>query len=406
MNAPETAYGLLWAMSDPERISDLATPCFLVDRVRLSRNLEAMQQKADQNSVRLRPHTKTHKSVSLAREQLDLGARGITVAKVGEAEVYSEAGFDDIRIAYILVGDDKFAHVAKLHEKSRISFCVDTLEGARAASGYFADRDLTAEVLIEIDCGYGRCGVPWDREDSILFVRAVSEMPGLSICGILTHAGDAYNGPSSAEQTQEEALRDASERERDRMISFAGKLAAAGIIHADSGFEISIGSTPSMRYFENAWNDGFSITEIRPGNYVFNDCIQLGLKVADWSECALTVLTTVISKRRDPNGTERLFLDAGKKVFTSDIAPGMEGYGAILYNSRTMEPLPHAVISSLSEEHGWVRVPGGSTLSVGDRIRVIPNHACVALNTQHVFFVVEGDEIVDTWHVDARGRVA
>jgi len=392
-------------MSEPDRISDLATPCVLIDRARLTANLEVMQQKADDNNVRLRPHTKTHKSVSLAREQIEMGAKGIAVSKVGEAEIYSEAGFDDIRIAYILIGDDKYERVAKLLEKSKISFCVDTMEGARAASAFFAARDLTADILIEVDCGYGRCGVPWDLEESVSFVGSVSELPGLSICGILTHAGDAYNGPSSEDQTNEEALRDASNRERDRMISFAGKLAAAGLVRADSGFEISIGSTPSMRYFENTTEDGFSITEIRPGNYVFNDRIQLGLGVADWSECALTVQASVISKRRDANGTERLFLDAGKKVFTSDNAPGMEGFGTILYNPRTMEPLPHAAITGLSEEHGWVKVPGGSTLSVGDRVRVIPNHACVVVNTQKVLYVVEGDNVVDTWAVDAQGRV-
>jgi len=117
------------------------------------------------------------------------------------------------------------------------------------------------------------------------------------------------------------------------------------------------------------------------------------------------VQASVISKRRDSNGTERLFLDAGKKVFTSDNAPGMEGFGTILYNPRTMEPLPHASITGLSEEHGWVKVPGGSTLSVGDRVRVIPNHACVVVNTQKVLYVVEGDNVVDTWAVDAQGRV-
>lgn len=384
-------------------IADLSTPCLIIDRARLNRNLEAMQQKADAQHVALRPHTKTHKSVDLARIQLDLGAKGITVAKVGEAEVFAAAGFTDIRLAYIVIGIEKYARLAKLLQRARISFCVDTIEGARTASAYFSEHDLTAEVLVEVDCGYGRCGVAWDRDDSVAFVREVHEMPGLRVCGILTHAGDAYDGPSSMDETAEQALRNASNRERDRMLSFASKLAHSGVTSSDAAFEISIGSTPSIRYFENVERDGLSITEIRPGNYVFNDCIQVALEVVDWSECAITVHTSVISKRRDTNGTERLFLDAGKKVFTSDSAPGRDGFGAILYNPRTMEPLPHAVITGLSEEHGWVRVPGGATLAVGDRVRVVPNHACVVVNTQKVLYVVEGDEIVDTWAVDAQG---
>ncbi len=388
-------------------LATLSTPSLLIERHRLDDNLQRMQDKADANGVVLRPHMKTHKSVDLARKQLDYGAEGITVAKVGEAEIYAKAGFDDIRIAYIVIGEEKYARIASLMESARVSFCVDTLEGARRASAYFDERDLMAEVLIEVDCGYGRCGVGWDREAGVAFAREVAQMPGLHISGILTHAGDSYDGPSSPDETKEEALRSASNRERDRMIAFAARLDEEGLPAArdKKNFEISIGSTPSMKYFENRGVEGFRVTEIRPGNYVFNDGIQVGLGVASWTQCALTVQARVISVHRNPDGSERVFLDAGKKVFTSDSAPSIEGYGTILYSPRSMDPLPHAVMNRLSEEHGWVRVRGGSILRVGDRVRVVPNHACVVVNTQKVLYVVDGDEVVDTWSVDAQSAV-
>lgn len=392
---------------------DLSTPCLLIDRRRLEANLGAMQQKAMGNGVALRPHTKTHKSIDLARMQFDLGATGLTVAKVGEAEVFVDAGFSDVRLAYLVIGEDKYARIVRMMERARISFCVDTLEGARLASAYFSEHGREAEVLVEVDCGYGRCGVHWERPESVQFFKQVSELPGLRVKGILTHAGHSYDGPRSSQETRqetsgetnEEALVRVSNEERDNMLAFAARLAEVGLAHPDSGFEISVGSTPSMRFFENRKAGGFRITEIRPGNYVFNDRIQVALGVATWQQCALTVMTTVISHHYNADASERLFLDAGKKVFTSDVAKGMDGFGSILYNPRTMDPLPHARITALSEEHGWIHVHGGATLKVGDRVRVVPNHACVVVNTQRNLYVAEDGEIVDTWTVHGQSRV-
>ncbi|GMQ81009.1 MAG: D-TA family PLP-dependent enzyme [Rhodothermia bacterium] len=383
----------------------IGTPCLLIDKDRLSTNLANMQRKADAAGARLRPHTKTHKSIDLARKQLNLGASGIAVAKVGEAEIFVAAGITDIRLAYVTVGEDKYSRIADLMEGARISFCVDTIEGATGASAFFSARDLTMEVLVEVDVGYGRCGVKWDSTEGTRFFKSVSKLPGLKIIGILTHAGHSYDGPRKENESKEEALIRVSNEERDRMLAFASSLLEAGLIKPDNGFEISIGSTPSLKHFENREENGFKITEIRPGNYVFHDRIQVGLGVATWQECALTVLTTVISKHRDADGSERLFLDAGRKVFTADLSDMMDGYGSILYNARTMEPLPHARFTGLSEEHGWVQVHGGATLSVGDRVRVVPNHACVVVNTQRNLYVVDEGEIVNTWTVDAQSQV-
>ncbi|GAB5520422.1 MAG: D-TA family PLP-dependent enzyme [Rhodothermales bacterium] len=389
----------------PTYLEDLPTPCVLIEQRRLHANIEQMQAKANAQGVALRPHTKTHKSVAVAQRQVKAGAVGLTVAKVGEAEVYADHGFKDIRLAYTTVGDEKHERIAALLQHGvRASFCVDTPEGADAASAVYAAHGLVAEVLMEVDVEYGRCGVPWNQtEDAVELANHIAALPGLTLMGLLTHAGQSYHGPHDG-ATKAEALRAVSIAERDRILAVASALRAAGHAEPDH-FEISIGSTPSMRYFENAERDGFRITEIRPGTYVYFDAQQVNLGAARLQDCALSVLTSVISKRRDANSYERLFVDAGKKVLTSDQGYGLTGYGTLLYNARVMTPLPHAEVVGLSEEHGWIRVRGGATLDVGDRVRLVPNHACVVVNTQPHLYLVDGDEVISTLTVDAQGAV-
>ncbi len=374
-------------------IDELATPCLLIERRRLEANVTGMQARADRTRVALRPHTKTHKMVALAALQRSQGAQGITVAKVGEAEVFAQAGFGDIRIAYTVVGRDKLERIAALGPG--LSFCVDSLKAARQASEVFASCDKRAKVLLEIDAGYGRCGRRWDDPSLVAFAQRVVELRGLEFTGILTHEGNAYK-PGQAEPVMAEA--------RDRMLAVASRLGEVGLA-VPGRFDVSVGSTPSAYHFANATQSGFAITEIRPGNYVFNDFTQVNLGVCTLKDCALTVLTTVISRHRDPDGTERFFVDAGRKVLTSDRAPLSDEYGRLLYHPRNMVPHPHTRLINLSEEHGWGAVRGGSTLAVGDRVRVVPNHACVVVNTQEEAYVVDGDEVVATWRVDARGCV-
>lgn len=380
-------------------MNKIPTPALLIERSRLEANLAGMQSRANVAGVALRPHTKTHKCVEIAKLQRDAGARGITVAKASEAEVFAEAGFKDIRIAYCVVGREKMERIAALSQKCRISFCVDTVEGARLAAEALAeylDHDAAIEVLIEVDTGQGRTGVPWDQpEDLVELASEVKQLPALKLQGILTHGGYGYYGPKNGE-SRDEALRRAASTEYERTTRVADGLKEAGFaLH-----EISIGSTPTLRHLDEPLAH---ITEIRPGNYVFHDRTQVGLGVADWKDCALTVLATVISRRRDSDGTERLYLDAGKKVFTSDNAFGHEGYGELLYNPRAMVTLPHAEIVGLSEEHAWVHVSGGATLAIGDTVRVVPNHACVVVNNFDQMTLVDGEDVVENLEVNARG---
>lgn len=391
----------------PDYVADIPTPAVLVDATRLAANLEAMQAQADREGVRLRPHTKTHKSIAIAQQQRDLGALGLTVAKMGEAEMFAKAGFDDIRIAYALVGEEKYKRALLLIESGcRVSFCVDTLEGASAASAFFEARGASIDVLIETDIGYGRCGVRWDQPESAAFAARVDAMPGLNVVGILTHAGHAYNGPQHEGESLEHALKRVSDQERDRMLDFADALRTVEVQAAVNGsLEISIGSTPSISAFTNAERHGFRVTEIRPGNYLYLDMTQANLGVASMDRCSLTVLATVISRHDNPDGSQRFFLDSGKKVLTSDGAYGAEGYGQILSSSDPATPLQGTVINGLSEEHGWVHATAEVDVSVGDRLRVIPNHACVVVNTQRDLLLVDGDRVTGRISVDGQSLV-
>lgn len=381
-------------------VSDLPTPALLVDRARLHANLDAMQARADTFEVALRPHAKTHKCPEVARLQTARGARGLTVATVDEAEAFAGAGFDDLRLATPVVGPRKLERLRALVEAgTRVSFTVDSPEGARLAAAAFSEA-APAEVLVEVDTGYGRCGVPWDDTEALAaFVRHVRKTPSLRLRGLLTHGGDAYHGPREGE-TRDAALRRAADAERDRLLEAAARLGAAGLLSPEA--ELSLGSTPGMSAFTPAERDGWRITEIRPGTYAFNDAGQVALGAARLQDCALVCVGTVISKQRFDDGTERVITDAGKKILTSDRRAGSDTYGTVLYSPRTMIAHPHARVTALSEEHGWVDTPGGSIYDVGDPVFVVPNHVCVAVATRRVLHVVDGDEVEETWETVAR----
>lgn len=390
---------VLW--SNAMHLENLPTPFLVVDERRLSLNLDRMQARARTQAVGLRPHTKTHKSVALAREQVERGAKGIAVAKPSEAEVYVDAGFTDIIIAYTLGADSHFATVAKLLPNAKVRFCVDSVAGARRASAFFASCGMVAEVLLEVDSGQHRCGVL--PQDALAVAREVAALPSLHLVGALTHEGHSYNGPREGE-SREDALRRAMTDGREALLSVATTLGEADLAHPAT-FILSQGSTPSMRVFENRSERGFRITEVRPGNYVFHDLTQVQLGTCTLEDCALTVLSTVVAVHKGQGGTSRVVLDAGKKILSSDLCSGHPGYGLALYNPRTMRPLPHTVVSRLSEEHAVLDVRGHATLDVGDRLRLVPNHACVVVATQNQYAVLSPTDEVRIEHIDARDGV-
>ena len=363
-------------------IDEIDTPALLIDLDRVEKNLQLMQQKADRCRVTLRPHIKTHKIPELALRQVQLGACGITASKVSEAEVMARAGVGDIFIANQVVAFQKVKRLLALSRKVTLSVGLDSIEGARRLSDSFSAAGAKAAYLIEINCGLNRCGVAPGRE-TVEFVKAVAALPGLKFQGIFTHAGQVYGKNSLAEvkqvsQLESQILSDAA----DDLQELGYRLQA-----------ISVGSTPTMKVWEG-WS---GISEIRPGNYIFNDAIQVALQVAQPEDCALTVLATVISRP----AADRAVIDAGSKVLALDKG----GHGVETAKGHGMVVGRKLVIDRLSEEHGIMAVDPAESLAVGECIRIIPNHACPVVNLFDSAYGIRDGAVEAEFKIAARGMV-
>ena len=376
------------------RLTDLRTPCVLVEQARVERNLERMQDAASARGLRLRPHAKTHKSTSLARLQIARGAVGICCAKLGEAEVFAEAGIEDIRIPYPLnpVNADR---LVALLDRAKISFIVDHAAVARGWSDALRHAGRDVDVLVKVDVGFHRCGIDPDAAGAAEFVAAVAKLPGLRFRGLLSHAGQAYGALSDDEVA---AVAGAEARV---MTTLADRVRDLGVPVE----EISVGATPTARF--SAKEPG--ITELRPGNYIYYDRMQVALGAATWGDCALTVLARVVTAHDD-----RLILDCGSKTLSTDQARGAgnpAGYGVVMTALDAAAPDESLLIERLSEEHATVRVrtprpPNAAALQPGDLVRVVPNHSCVVSNLVDQVWLVAGDEVQEQMDVSARGQIA
>jgi len=371
-------------------LSDLPTPQVLIDHARARRNIDRVQGLASDAGVRLRPHAKTHKSPAVAKWQIDRGAIGVCCAKIGEAEVFADAGIDNIRLPYP-VNPSNAPRLMALMDRAAVSIIVDHLDVACGWSVAMQRAGRTLDVLVKVDVGFHRCGIDPGGQP-LAFLQAAARLPGLRLRGLLSHAGHAYHAASEDELG-------AIAREEAGTLSQLRERAAASGIALD---EISVGATPTLRF--SAGEKG--ITELRPGNYVYFDRTQVALGAASLDDCALTVMATVVSKP----AADRIILDCGSKTLTNDQARGITaaaGYGAVLagVGESPRQVDETLTIERLSEEHATVRAAGGTRLEPGDRVRVVPNHACVVSNLVDVVRLVEGDHVMDTIPVAARGRI-
>lgn len=360
-------------------VRDLDTPAVLVDLAVLERNVQRMASFAESRGVALRPHAKSHKTIGIAERQRAAGSRSLTVAKLDEAAAYLAAGFDDVFVANEVVGVDKWRRLAGLQQHGTVAIGVDSAEAADGLDAEARAAGVSIPVLIEIDSGLRRAGVQPGPE-ALKLAEHLTSLRGLRLRGLFTHAGHAY-----AAHSPEEVAR-IGRYEGQSLVDTAHLLRAQGIACE----VVSVGSTPTALHA----GDVPGVTEIRPGNYVFYDRMQVALGSATAADCALTVLTRVISRPSQ----DRAVLDAGSKTFALDRgAHGIEavsGYG---------QDLEHGlVIQRLSEEHAVLDV-GEQSLRVGDRLRIVPNHACTVSNLADVLFGVRGEQVVEELPVIVRG---
>jgi D-serine deaminase-like pyridoxal phosphate-dependent protein len=321
--------------------------------------------------------------------QIEAGAVGICCAKLGEAEVFADAGIADIRLPYPInpVNADR---VLALMGRVRLSFIVDDADVAAEWSGAMTRAGRTLDILVKVDVGFHRCGVNPDAPDVVETIARIATMPGLSFRGLLSHAGQAYMAESP------EALTAIAREEAVTMMNLATRLRGHGV-PVD---EISVGSTPTARFAPNQRG----ITEMRPGNYVFLDRTQVGLESGSHADCALFVVATVVSRP----AADRAILDCGSKTLTTDGARGfaaLPGYGAVFMSSDADQPDRSIVIERVSEEHAVCRVPESSPLRPGDRVRVLPNHACTVANLTDRLWLADDHGVLEAVPVAARGRI-
>jgi D-serine deaminase-like pyridoxal phosphate-dependent protein len=364
------------------------TPRVFIDLARVRRNISRMAALASAAGVRLRPHAKTHKSPLIARWQIDAGAVGICCAKPGEAEVFAAAGIADIRMPYPISPSNAGRAIA-IMDRAQLSIVVDHFDVAREWAAAMSRAGRQLDVLVKVDVGFHRCGVDPELSSTAETIQAIASLRGLRFRGLLSHAGHGYLAGSEAE------LEDIAVREAHLLRSLAEELAQLGV-HAD---EISVGATPTARFV--AHQPG--VTEMRPGNYVFFDRTQVGLGAATLDDCALGVVSTVVSRP----ARNRAILDAGSKTLSADGARGFEtapGYGLVFASLEATTPDRDIVIERLSEEHATARVTDDCPLEPGDRVRILPNHSCVVVNLVDELLVVDGPAIVDRLPVAARGR--
>lgn len=362
------------------RIADLDTPALLVDLDVMERNLRRAADYAAAHGLRLRPHTKTHKIPALGRRQLELGAAGLTVAKVGEAEVMLCASPKDLLLAYPPVGARKLERLVEVARKTRLTVALDSLAVAGPLSDAACAAGVEIGVLAEMDVGLGRMGVS-PGEELVALAQELRRLPRLVFDGIAFY-------PGHIKRLDEEG------RQALRRVGEAVELTLEGLRRA--GIEapvVSGGSTPTLY----ASHTVPGLNEIRPGTYIFNDRNTVLSGACGWEDCAATVLATVVSTARPG----QIIIDGGSKTFSSDrlVHAGENGFGRVV-------EAPEAVFWNLNEEHGYVHVRDcGRSFRVGERLRVIPNHICVAVNLHERIYGVRGDRVEEIWTVEGRGKL-
>lgn len=353
--------------------AELETPIAVRDDAAMERNLTRMAGLAGAAGIRLRPHAKTHKSVGVGRRQLELGACGLTVATLQEAEVFAAAGVGDLVIAHPPVGRAKLSRLAHLAERvARLAVAIDD-------AGLAALLPPTVEVLWEVDTGLRRIGTAPGEATRRAVANLVAQLGQERLRGLITHGGHAYRA------TTHEERQAAAGEESAGLVQTAELLRGSGVEIR----EVSVGATPTAP-FAGVFP---GVTEMRPGTYVYGDAGQVALGSHALADCAVAVVATVVSTP----AADRCVIDLGSKSISADrLVPSLDGYGIVLDH-------PHLTVARLSEEHGVLTAGSACGLAVGDRVAVIPAHVCTTVNLHPYLLAYDGDGRVSWDPVAARG---
>jgi len=365
-------------------IDTLTTPALILERAVVARNTKRMAERMAAHGVALRPHLKTAKSAQVAALAVSGQAGGITVSTLAEAAYFLERGFPDITYAVGIVAGKLPVAAGLMTSGADLKILTDNLDTARAIAAFEGPGRF--KVLIEIDCGDARTGLPWDSPELIAVAREIDGADNAQLCGVLTHGGHSYLAKDIG------GIKQAAREEREAVTGAAERLRGAGLPCPI----VSAGSTPTAVHGESF--EG--LTEMRPGVFVFFDLDQLAREVCAREDLALSVLASVIGHNRHVG---QIILDAGALALSKDISANARwpqtGYGA-LCDARSMQPLHDLHVAKVSQEHGIVPVNDDTlyaALPIGAKVRILPNHACITAAGYDRYHVVEDGEIVDEW---------
>ena len=371
------------------KLSDLDTPSLILDRSILDRNAKAMTERAKSLGVQLRPHMKTAKSVDVARLATEGNFGGITVSTLKEAEYFADNGIGDIVYAVSIVPDKTPRFAALLNKGIDVAVITDRVDVARAVGERCSELGVNVDVLIELDTGEHRSGVLPDSQELIEIGRALDETPGVSLRGVLTHAGDSYQCRSI------EAIQDIAEEERAGTVGAAERLRQAGLPCP----VVSVGSTPTVVHARHLDD----VTEVRCGVYMFGDVFQSEIHSCSMGDIAVSVLATVIGHRE---GLNSALIDAGALALSKDRSTGAEGlpedigFGLVM-DENGLGRIDGIRVTHVYQEHGLLTCEGDfpfDKLPIGARVRVYPNHSCLTAAMYDTYQVVEGpDYVIAQW---------
>ncbi len=360
---------------------NLKTPTILLNQDALENNIKSYQKICDDNKKELWPMIKTHKSTELLKMQIAAGATGALCGTLDEAEACCKIGLKKIMYAYPVASKESIERVIELTKKSDFIIRLDNFEAAKMINDMAIVADVVISYTIIVDSGLHRFGLPVNKV--VEYADSLKNMKGLRLRGISSHPGHVYGA-----RTEQEIYKYVADE--------CETLNEAKKYMTEAGYEleyITSGSTPT---FSEAVKDK-NINVFHPGNYIFLDSIQLSIKKAKINDCALTVYTTIIS-----HPSEDLFIcDAGAKCLGLD--QGAHGNNSII-GFGTVIGHPEVVVFSLSEEVGKLHVHGKSTLKVGDKIEIIPNHSCSTANLCSYYTVVKDGIVIKSIPVDVRGN--
>jgi D-serine deaminase-like pyridoxal phosphate-dependent protein len=362
------------------QISEIDTPALLVDLDVMERNLRRVADYTNSHGLRLRPHTKTHKSPRIGRRQLEMGAAGLTVAKVGEAEVMLGAQPADMLIAYPVIGRSKLERLMAVARKTRVTMALDSLGVAQQLSEAAQAAGVDVGVLAETDVGLGRVGVSPGPE-LLDLARGIQRLPGLALKGIAFYPGH---------------IKDNGEPGRAALAALGRLIQCILDDFRREGIAVRIvsgGSTPSLYHSHEL----AGLNEIRPGTYVYNDWNTVRSGGCGLEDCAASLLVTVVSTARPG----QIIVDGGSKTFSSDGALG-QTQPAFGY----LTEAPEAVFQKMNEEHGYVDIRQASRrFQLGERLHIIPNHICTAVNLHERVYGIRNGAVEEVWEVAGRGKL-